>query len=542
MFSKQLCIAVLTLCIIQGQCSFFRNSKAEDDLVGGLESSSSAIHTNGITGGISPAVIKGYKFFNQATRENILVKGVDYYPRPNEGDLDHNSVDYFTKEHRHIWERDIPQFKALGINAIRLYSVDSDKDHSAFMCALNKAGIYAMVELASGCPKCAITSKEAPKCYPKRLKVRGEKIIREFSKYTNTLAFSAGNEVNHFVPLGSPPEWNAPCLKKFIRDMRAFVRRCESSHMRHVPIGLIMADTDRDINTLYYNCQSDPNDDLENAEWYGINTYVYCNATATKFKDSVGFTRLQESFESYNYSIPVLLTEFGCLSETFPTIDGYEAQRSFNQARWMDLPQIQDDFAGGFVFEYSIEKSIARTPFPFKKFAEASYGIGYFSPDDCDDINIMCEYNRTPAFYNLKKAFAHAQHNPTVTLDNFVPNEFRTGRSECPSNFPPLNSFQWKSDMESVSCPSIDKSVWTCPPESGGPIIQPQSATYVSRFLTMAIIVGFTVAFIGALTNLEGTHNRKFRPLFRWNRKRQERSEENDPLVDKVESTYKAVE
>ncbi len=220
---------------------------------------------------LPPVIIKGYKFFNSLTGENILIKGIDYYPRPNAGPLDVNSVDYFTDEYAHIWKRDIPQFQALGVNAIRLYSVDPNKDHSAFMCALNAAGIYVLVELASGsCSNCAILSSKAPKCYPPYLKQRGELIIREFSQYSNTLAFSAGNEVNHFTPLGKGPEWNAPCLKKFVRDMRAYVKKCEhaeGSIMRHVPIGLIMADSDRDENTLYYNCQGDADDDLEHAEW-----------------------------------------------------------------------------------------------------------------------------------------------------------------------------------------------------------------------------------------------------------------------------------
>ena len=531
MLSKKLFIAILTTYFIHGQCSFFRKLKVEDN---------SGINTNGIKGGISPAVIKGYKIFNEASGENILVKGVDYYPRPNKGVLNVNSVDYFTEEHRHIWERDISQFKALGINAIRLYAVDPAQDHSAFMCALNKARIYVMVELASACPTCAVTRDEAPKCYPNELKTRGEKVIREFSKYTNTLAFSAGNEVNHFVPLGKPPQWNAPCLKKFIRDMRAFARHCESAQMRHVPIGLIMADSDRDINTLYYNCQSDPNDELEHAEWYGINTYVACNGAATKIQDSVGFTSLKESFEKYKYSIPVLLTEFGCLSSTFPLIDGYEAQRTFNQASWMDLPQIQDVFAGGFAFEYSIESAIAQTPFPFKEFGQANYGIGYFSPKDCDDVKVMCEYNRTPAFYNLKKAYAHDQHNQTVTLNNFVPKESRTGRTKCPAQFPPLHSFEWSVDsVVSISCPLARDSEWTCPPHESSII------TSLSSFLIMAILVGFTSALIGTLTNFKGIATRNLRPFPLCNWKRQESSkEENDPLVarNEVESAYKAVE
>jgi hypothetical protein len=349
-------------------------------LKGSIDSTtnSNTTSTSITIGHLDPILIKGYKFFNSRTGENILIKGIDYYPRPNTGELDFNSVDFFTEEYRHIWERDIPQFQALGVNAIRLYSVDPLQDHSAFMCALNNAGIYVMVELASGsCPSCAILSKKAPDCYPSELKIRGELVIKEFSKYTNTLAFSAGNEVNHFVPFGKSPEWNAPCLKKFVKDMRVYVSKCD--HIRHIPIGLIMADSDREVNTLYYNCQSDEMDDMEHAEWYGINTYVYCNGSATELAHAEGFMDLSTAFESYNYSIPVLLTEYGCLSKSFPTIGGYQGQRNFNQAKWLGNPSIQNDFAGGMTFEYSIEAANANpTPWVsihFYDFIEAIMSI-----------------------------------------------------------------------------------------------------------------------------------------------------------------------
>ena len=413
---------------------------------------------------LPPIVIKGYKFFNSETGENVLIKGIDYYPRPNTGDLDVNNFDFFTEEFRHIWERDISHFVELGVNAVRLYAVDPTKNHAAFMCALNHAGIYVLVELASGtCPECSISSKESPLCYPKQLKTRGETVIREFSKYSNTLAFSAGNEVNHFVPMGKKPQWNAPCLKKFVRDMRSYVKGCSSSmNMRQVPIGLIMADSDRDENTQYYNCQTG-DDDFEHAEWYGLNSYVYCNGTAHSFDEAAGFQTLIDSFESYHYSIPVLLTEFGCLSTSFPTIDGFEAQRTFNQAKWLGLPQVQNQFAGGLVFEYSIESANAHTPFPFKTFGQQNYGIGYFSPENCDDIHILCEYNPTPSFYNLKEAYEQIQ-TENITFDSFEPPENRTGRTKCPDGFPSLSQFAWPSDStRSIRCPRRSTTTFTCP-------------------------------------------------------------------------------
>lgn len=82
---------------------------------------------------LNPIQIVGYKLFDSVTGDEFAVRGIDYYPRPNHGDLNQNSLDLFTEEHRHIWERDIPYLQELGVNAVRLYAVDAEQDHDAFM-------------------------------------------------------------------------------------------------------------------------------------------------------------------------------------------------------------------------------------------------------------------------------------------------------------------------------------------------------------------------------------------------------------------------
>lgn len=104
-----------------------------------------------------PAVIKGNKIFVSSTGQYLPIKGINYYPRPNAGDLVlGNSQDFYTEAFRSSWERDIEQFKALRVNAIRLYAVDPGLNHDAFMCALKAAGIYVMVGLAADCENCAV--------------------------------------------------------------------------------------------------------------------------------------------------------------------------------------------------------------------------------------------------------------------------------------------------------------------------------------------------------------------------------------------------
>jgi hypothetical protein len=90
---------------------------------------------------LAPVEIKGYKFFDSETGREVVVRGIDYHPRPNSGILNHNSLDLFTERHRRIWERDIPYLQELGVNAIRLYAVDPMENHDAFMYVLRELSI-----------------------------------------------------------------------------------------------------------------------------------------------------------------------------------------------------------------------------------------------------------------------------------------------------------------------------------------------------------------------------------------------------------------
>jgi hypothetical protein len=413
--------------------------------------------------GTNPLVIKGFRFFDSVTGEYFPMRGVNYYPRPNDGPLDANNLDFFSDEFRHVWERDLPEFVALSANAIRLYAVDPAVDHSAFMCALQAEGIYVIVDLGSSCQGCEITADEAPACYPASYKVRGEKIIAEFAKYDNVIGFSGGNEINHRTG-GNPWTWNAPCQKKFIRDMRAFIQSCPS--MRKVPVGVVMADTDRDENAQYYNCRTDEEDELENVEWYGINVYVHCEDIDDPAK-AAGFNLLRDSFESYKYSVPALLTEFGCLAPSFPTIDGYEAQRTFHDAKWMNDRDYSDYFGGGFVFEYTTENANSKTlsAYPFTTFGAQNYGLGYLSPEDCDDVpggGNNCSFERFPNFEALAKSYASYVSKDEPTMDTFTVPKDRSQPSTCPKGSPELSKYTWESDsQESLVCPTEGR--YQCP-------------------------------------------------------------------------------
>uniref|UniRef100_K3WUU2 Glycoside hydrolase family 5 domain-containing protein n=1 Tax=Globisporangium ultimum (strain ATCC 200006 / CBS 805.95 / DAOM BR144) TaxID=431595 RepID=K3WUU2_GLOUD len=421
----------------------------------------------------NPITIKGYKMYDAKTGDYFSAKGIDYYPRPNTGELNENNVDFFTDDHASVWEKDIEYLAATGANAVRLYAVDPTKSHDMFMCALRAKGMYALIDLGASCKGCSISNDKYPTCYPSTLKDRGEQIILAFAKYDNVLAFSAGNEVNHVV---TDPTMNAPCQKKFIRDMRKFTADC-SKTMRSIPVGVVLADHERDFNALYYSCRTNVSDTYENAEWYGLNAYLSCDPLITDGSKATGLLNMLNDFLSYKMPIPVLLTEFGCLNKVFSPVGDYEAQRTWLEAGWISTDKYREVLSGGFAFEYSTEYANAvnenpnkSSEYPFKKYGPGNWGLGYFSPKNCDHGSEPCTYKPMPNYENLK-----AQYNVTATTNepkmaSFVPATDRVSPPPCPTNGTVLAEATWPVDsVQSYACPAVALS-FTCPNQASSGI------------------------------------------------------------------------
>lgn len=77
--------------------------------------------------------VQGNAFF--AGDDRFYIRGVDYQPGGS-SDVTDPLADSST------CSRDIPYFKQLGINTIRVYTVDNSQNHDACMSALADAGIY----------------------------------------------------------------------------------------------------------------------------------------------------------------------------------------------------------------------------------------------------------------------------------------------------------------------------------------------------------------------------------------------------------------
>ncbi|KAH7461280.1 1,3-beta-glucanosyltransferase [Phytophthora ramorum] len=389
---------------------------------------------------LAPIVPKGNKFFDADTGDEFRVKGMAYYPRPNAGKLSTvDNYDWAADEHEDVWKPHLKTLKDLGVNTLRLYSVDPSKKHGKFMCACSDAGIYVLVGMAAPCENCSILDALPPKCYPDEMFTRAQMVYNAFAIYDNTLGFSVGNENNLQRSKQAGGTQTAPCVKALLRDTRNYAASCASG-LRQVPIGLDNADIQpRETFLSYYDCSVDDNE-FTRAEWLGYNQYVECDpATHTQYAQSPGLKMLMKEYSSAQYPRPLMFGEFGCnLGKN--TVDGYENQRTFYDAKWMNQEkEMTAEIVGGNVFEFVTELHNTVAKKVSKAADTGRYGMGYFSPDNCDHDKVPCEFNKYPEYDNLKKAYS-AETSSTVTFDSYTPE--RTAILECPKNvtadLPPL--------------------------------------------------------------------------------------------------------
>ncbi|OMJ21985.1 Protein EPD1 [Smittium culicis] len=277
----------------------------------------------GLAYGIDPLIFKGSKVFNAKTGDQFYFKGVAYQPKKGSTSSPQDPlVDEIG------CKRDISKFQDLGINAIRVYEVDSSKNHDFCMNALKEAGIYVLLDLPT--PSYSIR-RENPS-WDIYLLNKFKQKVDAFSKYENVAGFIAGNEVANSV--NTTP--SAAFVKASIRDIKKYMK----AKKINLPVGYV--DNDdlliREPLIKYFNCGSD-SDAL--ADFYGINTYRWCGENSYK---GSAYDALIAPFSSY--SVPYMITEYGCNNPT---------PRPLNEIQSIYGSDMKDLSSGGFLFEYSNE-------------------------------------------------------------------------------------------------------------------------------------------------------------------------------------------
>lgn len=181
-------------------------------------------------------------------------------------------------------------FKALGINTIRVYTVDNTADHDACMSTLSDAGIYLALDVNS--PKYSLNRATPKPSYNDVYLQSVFATVDAFAKYDNTLLFFSGNEVINNDQTTSA----APYIKAVTRDIRAYIK---ARNYRSIPVGYSAADVDSNRYEMaeYMNCGSDD----ERSDFFAFNDYSWCDPSNFQLSGWADKVKLYS-----NYSIPLL--------------------------------------------------------------------------------------------------------------------------------------------------------------------------------------------------------------------------------------------
>lgn len=167
---------------------------------------------------IEPIVVKGNAFFKKDSDERFYMKGVAYQPGGT-------SNLYDPLSDPDVCKRDIKYFKELGINTIRVYSIDNTGDHEECMKALADAGIYLLLD--TNIPKASIARDDGANCsYNTMYLEEVFATVKLMSQYDNTLGFFAANEVIN----DDESTAAARQVKAVVRDIKTFQR---ANGLRH---------------------------------------------------------------------------------------------------------------------------------------------------------------------------------------------------------------------------------------------------------------------------------------------------------------------
>ncbi|KAH8992101.1 carbohydrate-binding module family 43 protein/Glycoside hydrolase family 72 protein [Lactarius akahatsu] len=195
--------------------------------------------------------------------------------------------------------RDIPLLQQLGVNSIRVYSVNASLNHDSCMQGLSSAGIYTILDLTL--PVNGSIDRSSP-AWTTNLLDSYINTIDAFSKYDNVLAYNVGNEVV-VSPNGTTA---ATFVKAAARDTKAYLTSKSSSAL----VGYAAIDGDDTwIVPLanYLSCDpSGGNSGGTAIDIFGLNNYEFCGDSTFQ----ASYAGKTGDFAGYN--VVAYFSEYGC--------------------------------------------------------------------------------------------------------------------------------------------------------------------------------------------------------------------------------------
>lgn len=233
-------------------------------------------------------------------------------------------------------KRDVENFKKLGINTIRIYTIDNSKNHDEGMKMLDDAGIY--LALDANTPEYSLNRQNEDtlrRSYNEEYLRSVFSTVDAFQDYSNLMLFFSGNEV-----INAKNNSNAaPFIKAVTRDMKQYI---SNRSPRSIPVGYSAADVAEIIEqqALYFDCGTDD----ERADFFAFNDYSWCD-----FEDKLqtfkgaGWPAKMETYK--NFPKPIFLSEHGCI----------EPNRQWGEVAAIYSTQMSAVYSGGLAYEYTVE-------------------------------------------------------------------------------------------------------------------------------------------------------------------------------------------
>lgn len=306
--------------------------------------------------------------------------------------------------------RDVENFKRLGLNTIRVYTVDNTANHDECMSALADAGIYLALDVNT--PLYSINRADPHPSYNADYLQNIFATIDVFQEYDNTLLFFSGNEV-----INDPETSNtAPYIKAVTRDIRTYIR---NRGYRSIPVGYSAADVseNRMETAQYMNCGTED----ERSDFFAFNDYSWCSPSDFI---TAGWDQKVQNFTGYG--LPIFLSEYGCNTNT----------RDWGEVASLYHTNMTGVYSGGLAYEYTQEPN--------------DYGLVELGPggelEELDDFQVLAD------------AMA-ATSDPSG--DGGYDSE--TAVSECP----PFNDPNWLVRTDSL--PSIPQGALQYMDDGAGP-------------------------------------------------------------------------
>ncbi|KAI0963249.1 hypothetical protein AcW1_000378 [Taiwanofungus camphoratus] len=279
-------------------------------------------------------VSRGSRYLYTADGNRFYIKGVAYQ---EQGAVSASASNPFLEPSTFIdplangtaCSRDLPYLQQLGVNTIRVYSVNSSLDHDDCMNALSNANIYTIIDLTL--PLNGSIDRDDP-TWTTALLTQYQDTIDAFNKYDNVLAFNVGNE----VITAANETATAAFIKAAARDTKAYLDSISSSAL----VGYASIDADsnwKDPLANYLSCDpSGSNSGATAIDLYGLNNYEWCgNAPPSTYDGTNG------DFAGYN--VPAYFSEFGCVTGQ---------PRPWTEVGTLFASPMSDIWSGGVAFSY----------------------------------------------------------------------------------------------------------------------------------------------------------------------------------------------